>query len=107
MSQVLAEAVLTPPRRTPQQPTAFLPGFGDPRAFDDLEDLEHWLRMAAEGQPLSFCAGQAAYPGFDGFPSVTAYAGGAYLATLAIPGVGAGEARDHLVRVLGQPEDAA
>lgn len=85
-----------PPRRQPRRPTIFRPGFLATEEFPTLEALALRLRELAGPWPLSFCAGAAAYPGFDTFPSVTAYASGEYLATVAIPG----RTKDDLARAV-------
>jgi len=84
------------PTRQPRRPTIFRPGFVAPQEFPTLGVLALELKTMAGPWPLSFCVGAAAYPGFDTFPSVTAYAGGEYLATLAIPGA----TREDLVRAV-------
>lgn len=85
-----------PGRRQPRRPTLFRPGFLQVEEFPTLEALALRLRQLAGPWPLSFCAGAAAFPGFDTFPSVTAYASGEYLATVAVPGRG----KEDLVRAV-------
>lgn len=81
--------------RQPRRPTLFHPGFPSRlEEFPTFDALALTLKAMAGPWPLSFCAGAAAYPGFDTFPSVTAYAGGQYLATVAVPG----RTKDDLAR---------
>lgn len=103
MSGQVEHRVIAPPRRWPKLPTAFLPGFGEPELFVDLEALAARLAVLAGGQPISFTCGRAAYPGFDDFPSLTAHAGADYVATVFVPGVTAATAREALSLALGQP----
>jgi hypothetical protein len=72
--------------RLPMRPTLFPPGFKGFEEFPTFDALVDRLRVLAGPWPLSFCNGAAAYPGFDTFPSVTAYAAGEYVATVAVPG---------------------
>lgn len=100
MSEPVTQVIL-PTRRTPKLPTAFWPGFAPPATFPDLEGLAARLATLAGDRPVSFCVGAAAYDGFDTFPAVTVYAGGAWLATACLPGVTADTAREALARALG------
>ncbi len=93
MSLALESTAETQPTRQPRRPTVFRPGFVEPEEYPTLERLVGRLKALAGPWPLSFCDGAAAYPGFDTFPSITAYAGGEYLATVAIPGRRAADLR--------------
>ena len=90
---VEAAAQAEPPARLPRRPTLFPPGFAPVEEFATFDRLLRRLRALAGPWPLSFTAGAAAYPGYDTFPSVTAYAGGHYLATVAVPGRSADDLR--------------
>jgi hypothetical protein len=91
MSRQPSLALVADAGRQPRRPTLFPPGFLGFEEFATVDALALRLRQMAGPWPLSFCNGAAAYPGFDTFASVTAYAGGEYLATVAAPGLRADE----------------
>jgi hypothetical protein len=107
--------VIAPPSRArlPKLPVLIRPGVGGPlqdavEHFTDVDALAGRAAELAAGAPLSFCAGAAALPGFDTFPTVTVYAGGRWLATVYLPGVTADTAREALAAALGvTPEQEA
>lgn len=80
---MIAPALVAEARKL-RRPTLFLPGLPsrDPQEFVSLDEVIAELIRLADGRTLTFRPGFAHYPDLDGFPSITAYAGGEYLATL-------------------------
>lgn len=77
-----APDLLAVARRIPS-PTLIPPGFGGPEHYARPEDVADRLLELSKGKAVTLYQGQAAYPDFDPFPCLRAYAGPDYVATVS------------------------